>query len=120
MEDNERMSDQARDLQAAVLVGEYNHGRFPLGATWPRAVVPVLNRPQLWHILEHLRHAGFREVAICGNGGTERIHEELAGRAPEGIIIKWIEGPSPRGAAGCVRDAYEKLDRSRPVFVVEG
>ena len=120
MEDDGRMSVEARDRQAIILVGEYNYGRFPLGAAWPRAVVPVLNRPQLWHVLKHLGRAGFGQVAICGNGSTMRIREELAGRFPEGMILRWVDGPSPRGAAGCVRDAYEKLDRTRPVFVVEG
>ena len=108
------------DRQAAVLVGEYNYGRFPLGASWPRAVVPVLNRPQLWHVLKRLAEAGFGVAAICGNGSTGRIREELAGLPLPAIELAWIDGPSPRGAAGCIRDAYDALDADKPLFVAEG
>jgi NDP-sugar pyrophosphorylase family protein len=64
------------------------------------AAAPLLTYPLRW-----LAEGGVREAIVCANGTTRAIREALGVGAALGMAIGYYEDGTPRGAAGCVRDA---------------
>jgi len=92
-------------MKALVLSGGTGTRLRPLSHSMPKQLVPVANKPVLFHCLESIRDAGITETGIIvGDGGTH-IHEAVGDGGRFGLRISYITQEAPLGLAHCVLTA---------------
>lgn len=96
-------------MKAVVLAGGVRSGSEVPGSGVPRALWPFPSKPLISHVLQFLREAGCRDIAICANGKTRMIAGVLSSGAEPWKDLHYSEDPLPRGPAGCLRDLKEWL-----------
>lgn len=75
----------------------------------PRPLLLVAQRPLITYALRWMRTGGLRGATICANSPARAIRTSVDGSAL-GLSLDYLEDWSPRGAAGCVRDAGVRTD----------
>jgi NDP-sugar pyrophosphorylase family protein len=98
-----------------VLAGAYRGGRCVLDTLAPRPLLPVAERPLVTYALRWMAGGGLHRATVCANTEGRAIGERL-GTSACGLRLEHLEDWSPRGAAGCVRDAGVRTDAT--TFVV--
>jgi mannose-1-phosphate guanylyltransferase len=101
-----------------VVAGAYLAGRCALDHLAPRPLLPVAQQPLVTYALRWMASGGLRDATICANSAVRSIRAGLKGSA-FGLRLDYLEDWSPRGAAGCVRDAGMKTD-ARTFVVADG
>ncbi len=102
-----------------MLAGVHRWDNSGFDELLPRALMPVGHLPLIGHILGWLRDAGIADVTICANSDSRQLRQTLTERASPGIELDYYEDWTPRGPAGCIRDAASQAAAERFV-VVEG
>jgi len=105
-------SSRARGI---ILAGAYRGGRCVLDGLVPRPLLPVAGQPLVAYPLRWMATGGLRGAVVCANTEARAIGETLGDTAC-GLRLEYLEDWSPRGAAGCVRDAGVRTDAT--TFVV--
>jgi len=103
-------------VSAIVLAGSHRWSDSVFETLAPRPLVPIALEPLISYSLRWLRDGGIREATICANGTTRTISRALGGGGTLGMDLGYYEDCTPRGAAGCVRDAG--LRAAAPTLVV--
>jgi NDP-sugar pyrophosphorylase family protein len=98
-----------------VLAGAYPRGQSALEQLAPRPLLPVAQQPLITYALRWMKDGGLSRATICANSEARAVRAHLSGSATD-MRIDYLEDWSPRGAAGCVRDAGMKTDAG--TFVV--
>ena len=93
------------ELTAVVLAGTHHWSGSPFERLAPRPLVRVAQDPLISYPLRWLAGAGVRRATICANGTTPAIRSAVGDGSDLGMEIGYYEDATPRGAAGCVRDA---------------
>lgn len=101
-------------VRGIVLAGVYP-GHCALDQLVPRPLLRVALRPLITYPLHWMQRGGVREATICANSAARAIRTSIDESAL-GLDIDYLEDWSPRGAAGCVRDAGIRTDAAS--FVV--
>ncbi len=110
------MEDNAvRRAHGIVLAGAYPGCQCALDQLAPRPLLPVAQQPLVTYALRWMASGGLRGATICANSAARAIRSSLKGSA-FGLHLDYLEDWSPRGAAGCVRDAGTRTDAD--TFVV--
>lgn len=91
-------------VHGIVVAGAYPAALSALDALGPRPLLPVAQQPLISYALRFMREGGAAAATICANSAARSIRTRLEA-APQGMRIDYLEDWSPRGAAGCVRDA---------------
>ncbi|HEY3243343.1 MAG TPA: NDP-sugar synthase [Phycisphaerae bacterium] len=107
---------RAAGVEGVVLAGVHAWGHGILERVIARPLVPVANRPLIWHILTWLRDAGVGQSSVCANSDTAALHRSLRDGGALHINLGYYEDIMPRGPAGCARDATQGSDAE--LFVV--
>lgn len=102
-----------------VLAGVHDWDESGLDRLGPRPLLPVLREPLICGALHWLRQAGLRRVVICANSGSRAVRRALGDGRALGLDVEYYEDWTPRGPAGCVRDAALAVGAER-VLVAEG
>jgi mannose-1-phosphate guanylyltransferase len=89
----------------------------PLTFDRPKPSIPILNRPSVEHLIEHLSSLGFRDIIITLGYMGEIIKNELGDGSVHGVKIDYVHEKEPLGTAGSVKNAEEYLDDT---FIVLG
>jgi glucose-1-phosphate thymidylyltransferase len=95
-------------LKALVLAGGTGSRLRPFSHSMPKQLVPVANKPVLFHGLEALRAAGITEAGIIINPGSA-VRAAVGSGSDFGLGITYIEQEQPRGLAHCVLIAKDFL-----------
>ena len=91
-----------------VLAGAYAGGLCALDQLAPRPLLPVAQQPLVTYALRWMADGDLRDVTICANSEARMIRARLKSSV-FGLRLDYLEDWSPRGAAGCVRDAGIKV-----------
>ena len=91
-------------VHGIVLAGAYPDGKCTLDQLAPRPLLPVAQQPLITYALRWMRGGGLRRVTICTNAAARGVRDSVD-RSPLGLEVDYFEDWSPRGAAGCIRDA---------------
>lgn len=110
-----RTAEVRSDIHGIVLAGVYPDARSPLDRLLPRPLLPVMQQPLIAHVLGWLGGEGVARSMICTNQASRTVRAGLEGAAL-GMQLGYVEDGSPRGPAGCVRDAGLLTDAS--TFIV--
>lgn len=86
-----------------ILAGGRDFGRCALASKLPPALWPVLGRPALQRLLEHLSAQSAKKAVICSNGDAGLIQSQLA--VPDRLEVSFLDEALPAGTAGCIRGA---------------
>ncbi|MEU6459572.1 MULTISPECIES: glucose-1-phosphate thymidylyltransferase [unclassified Streptomyces] len=89
-------------MKALVLAGGAGTRLRPFSYSTPKQLVPVANKPVLFHCLETLRAAGIDEVGIIVSGSGAAVRTAVGDGARFGLDITYIPQEEPRGLAQCV------------------
>lgn len=113
-----QLADRPRleSVRGIVLAGVHAWGNCPLEGVIARPLLPVGERPLIWHILRWIGDEGVRASTICGNGDTKTLRRRLGVSTEDNLALHYCEDSVPRGPAGCARDAA--MSCSADLFVV--
>ncbi|MCY4123365.1 MAG: NDP-sugar synthase [Acidobacteria bacterium] len=104
-------------MKALLLAGGFGTRLRPLTLNTPKPIVPIFDRPFLYHQIELLRRVPeVDEVILSLNYHPERI-EAVVGRGDDaGLPIRYVVEPQPLGTGGAVKFAEPYLDGTTIVF----
>ncbi len=95
-------------MKAVVLVGGEGTRLRPLTETVPKPLLPLVDRPILDHVLDHLVAHGVREVIMSSPYLEETFHPFIESRGGDPRIT-WITEREPLGTGGAVVSALDHL-----------
>lgn len=103
-------------MKAVILIGGEGTRLRPLTWNIPKAMVPILNKPFLEHMLLYLRKHGINEVVLAMGYLPDPIQGHLGDGSALGIKINYLVEDEPLGTAGAVKNAGKLLTESFLVF----
>lgn len=112
-------SEDRMDVRGIVLAGVHHWGATDFERLLPRPLMPVADSPLISYALRQLRDAGIHGVTLCANSESHLLRTCLGDGAELGLDLSYYEDISPRGPAGCVRDAVMHWP-ARDTVVFEG
>ena len=105
-------------MKAVVLVGGEGTRLRPLTETTPKPLVPLMDRPSLDHVLDHLARHGVHEVVLSSPYLEETFDPFIESRHGDPRIT-WITEAEPLGTGGAIANALPALD-DEPFFALNG
>jgi len=107
--------------KALILTGRTPHDRpWPSVRSGPKQLVPVANRPILFHNLEALRQAGMIEATIALEPDTAQpIIDAVGDGSAWNLAVRYVEWLPSTGLGGALAAAHEFL-ADEPVLVGPG
>ena len=103
-------------MKAVILVGGQGTRLRPLTCNIPKAVVPVLNKPFLEHLLLYLKSHAVDSVVLAMGYNPDPIRETIGDGSHLGIQLTYVIEESPLGTAGAVKNVEHLLDDTFIVF----
>jgi len=103
-------------MKAVILVGGEGIRLQPLTCNLPKAIVPILNRPFLEHLLLYLRRHGISDVILAVGSLPDPIQKCLGDGSQLGVKLSFSVEESPLGTAGAVKKAEAWLNDTFIVF----
>jgi NDP-sugar pyrophosphorylase family protein len=82
----------------AVLAGGLGSRLRPLGASLPKALVPIANRPLIAHHVETLRAVGIQTVLVVVGHAGYRIVDTMGDGSAHDVRIHYVEQGEPLGS----------------------
>ncbi len=105
-------------MKAVVLVGGEGTRLRPLTETVPKPLLPLVDRPILGHLLDHLVAHGVREVIMSSPYLEETFHPFIEARASEPAIT-WVTEREALGTGGAIVSVLTHLG-GEPFFALNG
>ena len=94
-------------MQLAVSAGGLGTRLRPLTETRPKALVPLLNRPQILHVIDHRPHP-CDEILVAVNYRYEDVRGYFE-RHDVGVKVTVVEEPDPLGTGGAIKNLEPHL-----------
>ena len=101
-----------------MLVGGEGTRLRPLTETVPKPLLPLVDRPILDHVLDHLVAHGVHEVLMSSPYLEDTFHPFIDARAGEPAIV-WITEREALGTGGAIVSVVERLG-DEPFFALNG
>ena len=89
-------------MKAVVMAGGQGSRLRPLTSGRPKPMVPVVNKPVMAHILDHLKRQGITEVVVTLHFMPETIQSYFGDGRSLGMKIHYAFEEVPLGTAGSV------------------
>jgi len=94
-------------VQAVLIAGGLGTRLRPLTLTRPKALVPLLNRPMVLHLIERLPEV-VDEVIVAANYLTPQL-EDFFRREDVGRPVTVVREKRPLGTGGCLKNLEDRL-----------
>ena len=105
-------------MRAVVLVGGEGTRLRPITETMPKPLLPLMDRPSLDHVLDHLALHGVHEVVLSSSYLESAFHAFIEARHGDPRIT-WITEEQPLGTGGAIVNALEHVG-DEPFFALNG
>lgn len=105
-------------MKAVVMAGGEGSRLRPLTIDRPKPMVPMVSKPVMAHILDHLKRQGITEVVVTLQYMPEAIQGYFGDGQQLGMKIHYALEETPLGTAGSVKNAQEFLDE--PFLIISG
>ncbi|MGZ8570599.1 MAG: sugar phosphate nucleotidyltransferase [Actinomycetota bacterium] len=105
-------------MKAVILVGGEGTRMRPLTETTPKPLLPLVDRPGLDHVLDHLARHGVHEVVLSSPYLEATFHPFIESRHGDPAIT-WIVEDEPLGTGGAIVHALAALGDA-PFFALNG
>jgi mannose-1-phosphate guanylyltransferase len=106
-------------MKACIMCGGTGTRLRPLTFKHPKPSIPILNKPSVLHLIEHLSREGFNEIVITLGYMGESIEEQLGDGHMFGVHINYVYEKEKLGTAGGIKNA-EKYLKNEPFIVLGG
>ena len=104
-------------MKALVLAGGFGTRLRPLTLNTPKPIVPIFDRPFLYHQIDLLKRVPeVDEIILSLNYRPDRIEAVLGHGQDAGLPIRYVVEPQPLGTGGAVKFAEPYLDGTTIVF----
>src|SRR2546430_17648016 len=94
-------------MQLVIIAGGFGKRLRPLTLTRPKALIPLVDRPLVLHILDSLPPS-CDEVIIAANYLFEQVRDFFRKRESR-IAIRVVEEPTPLGTGGALKHVERDL-----------
>jgi len=91
----------------------------PLTFERPKPMIPLLNKPSIVHLVEHLARQGIEEIVVTLGYKGVGIKSTLGDGRAYGVHIEYVHDKKKLGTAGSVKNAEEHF-QDKPFLVVGG
>ena len=92
-------------MRAVVLVGGFGTRLRPLTLTRPKQMLPILHRPMIEHVIEHLGRYGIEEAVLSMGYRPDAFIEAWPDGLCAGVKLHYAVEPEPLDTAGAIRFA---------------
>lgn len=106
-------------MKACIMCGGEGTRLRPLTFDRPKPTIPILNKPSVVHLVEHLAKEGFSEIVITIGYLGNDIEDALGDGRIFGVHIDYVRDEIKLGTAGSVKNA-EKFLKGEPFIVLGG
>lgn len=96
--------------QAVVLVGGEGTRLRPITSRVPKPLAPLLDRPMLSYLLEHLARFGMQRVVFSTGFLAQAIKAAIGDGSAFGLEVRYVVEDQPLGTAGAIKNAQSELD----------
>lgn len=107
-------------MRAVVLVGGFGTRLRPLTQTRPKQMLPILHRPMIEHVLEHLAEHGITEAVLSMGYKPDAFSDAYPDGSCAGVGLHYAIEPEPLDTAGAIRFAAEHAGIAERFLVVNG
>jgi NDP-sugar pyrophosphorylase family protein len=97
--------------RAMVLAAGLGTRMRPLTDLRPKPALPVLNRPLIHHVLEHLARHGVRFAVVNSHSHAEALEQAVSRWIPEGMEVAFSREKEILGTAGGLQKAARHFRR---------
>lgn len=105
--------------QAVILAGGDGRRMRPITSLTPKPVVPLVERPFVTYILDHLVRHGVKHAIVCGAHPADAAESAIDGWPARGLRVTHVREVEPLGTAGAMAACARVLDDG-PFFVLNG
>lgn len=99
-------------MKAIILVGGQGTRLRPLTVNTPKAMVPVLNKPFLEHVINHLSQHNVKDIILTQGHLSQPIESYFGDGSRFGVRLTYVIEESPLGTAGAVKNSQSHLTES--------
>jgi mannose-1-phosphate guanylyltransferase/phosphomannomutase len=98
-------------MKAVLMAGGSGTRLRPLTCDLPKPMVPIINKPIIWHIANLLKKHNFYDIIVTLHYLPDIIKNYLKDGSEIGVNISYsVEEGSPLGTAGCVKNIQNNLN----------
>jgi len=106
--------------RAIVLVGGFGTRLRPLTNATPKQMLPIINRPMIEHVLEHLESHGITEAILSLGYRPDAFREAYPGSRHGSVQLAYAVEPEPLDTAGAIRFAARHAGIDETFVVCNG
>ncbi len=105
------------DMKAVILAGGLGTRLRPLTLDTPKPIVPIFDRPFLYHQIELIRQVPeIDEVILSLNYKPDRIKARIGDGDEVGLTVRYMVEPKPLGTGGAIKFACAGIEETVLVF----
>lgn len=97
-------------MQAVIMAGGYGTRLRPLTNRIPKPMVPIIDKPLIGYLVEHLREQGIKDIILTLGYKPEVILDYLGDGKRYGVNIRYVIEREPLGTAGGVKNVSDMLE----------
>ena len=97
-------------MQALILAGGEGTRLRPLTTTYPKPVVPLVDRPFIGYMLDWLRRHDVDDVVMSCGHMADGVRAVLGDGSAFGVRLRFVEEPRPLGTGGALKFAEDLLE----------
>ena len=102
-------------MQGVALVGGQGTRMQPLTFRTPKPLLPLAQRPLIWHTIERCKAAGIDHL-VLSTGYMPELFERRLGSSCEGVRLTYVHESESLGTAGGVKNCEDYLGETFVVF----
>ncbi|MGI8710944.1 MAG: sugar phosphate nucleotidyltransferase [Acidimicrobiales bacterium] len=107
-------------MKAVVLVGGFGTRLRPLTLTRPKQMLPILHRPMIEHVLEHLARHGITQAVLSMGYRPDAFADAYPDGRCGSVELHYAIEPEPLDTAGAIRFAAVDAGIDERFLVVNG
>jgi mannose-1-phosphate guanylyltransferase len=107
-------------MKAIILVGGEGTRLRPLTYITPKAMMPILNIPFIYHVVNYLKRHGVDTVVLSMGYKPDPIQKYFESNKPRGVDIIYNIESIPLGTAGAVKFAQKYIEPGETFYVLNG
>jgi UDP-N-acetylglucosamine diphosphorylase/glucosamine-1-phosphate N-acetyltransferase len=96
-------------MKALILAAGYGTRLHPLTQSRPKAMLPLLDKPLLHHVIDSIREAGLKEIVLVVGHYREQIEAYFRDGSGLGVKIRYAEQAEAKGEYDAVLAAEQAL-----------